>query len=35
VAERGELQAYRDPEWLQAYLNVVLAERQGVAPVAP
>jgi diadenylate cyclase len=35
VAERGDLQAYRDPEWLHAYLNVVLAERQGVVSVAP
>jgi diadenylate cyclase len=35
VAERGELQPYRDSEWLAAYLNVVLAEKQGVAPVAP
>jgi diadenylate cyclase len=35
VAERGDLQAYRDPEWLAAYLNVVLAERQGLAPETP
>ncbi len=35
VAERGELTPYSDPEWLAAYLNVVMAEKQGVAPVAP
>ena len=35
VAERGELQPYRDPAWLSAYLSVVMAEKQGVAPVTP
>ena len=35
VAERGELQRYPEPEFLAAYLNVVMAEKQGVAPVAP
>lgn len=33
LAERGELQPYKDPEWLTAYLNVVFAETQGLAPV--
>jgi diadenylate cyclase len=32
VAERGELQPYRDPDWLAAYLNVIFAETQGLAP---
>ncbi len=32
IAERGELQAYKDPEWLTAYLNVIFAEQQGLAP---
>jgi diadenylate cyclase len=35
VAERGEMTPYQDFTWLAAYLNVVLAERQGVAPEAP
>jgi len=32
IAERGELQAYKDPEWLTAYLNVIFAEQQGLTP---
>ena len=32
LAERGEMQAYRDEEWLTAYLAVVFAETQGLAP---
>lgn len=32
LAERGELQPYKDPEWLTAYLNVVFAETQGLTP---
>ncbi len=32
IAERGELQPYKDPEWLTAYLNVIFAEQQGLAP---
>jgi diadenylate cyclase len=32
IAERGELQPYKDPEWLSAYLNVIFAEQQGLAP---
>ncbi len=32
LAERGELQKYKDPEWLTAYLNVIFAETQGLAP---
>lgn len=32
LAERGDLQPYKDPEWLTAYLNVVFAETQGIAP---
>jgi diadenylate cyclase len=32
LAERGELQPYKDPEWLGAYLNVIFAETQGLAP---
>jgi diadenylate cyclase len=35
VAERGELTPYPDSPWLAAYLNVVMAEKQGVAPRAP
>ena len=33
LAERGELQPYEDLEWLTAYLNVVFAETQGLAPL--
>lgn len=32
VAEKGELVRYTDLEWLRAYLNVVFAESQGIAP---
>jgi diadenylate cyclase len=32
LAERGEMQPYRDEEWLTAYLSVVFAETQGLAP---
>ena len=32
LAERGELQPYKDAEWLTAYLNVVFAETQGLTP---
>jgi diadenylate cyclase len=32
VAERGEMKQYGDPEWLATYLNVVFAERGGLAP---
>ncbi len=32
IAERGELQPYKDPEWLAAYLNVIFAEQQGLMP---
>ena len=32
IAERGELQTYKDPEWLGAYLNVIFAETQGLTP---
>jgi diadenylate cyclase len=32
VAERGELKNYPEPEWLAAYLNVVFAEKGGLAP---
>jgi diadenylate cyclase len=32
IAERGEMQAYKDPEWLAAYLNVIFAEQQGLTP---
>jgi diadenylate cyclase len=35
VAERGDLQRYTDPAFLSAYLSVVMAEKQGVAPSAP
>ncbi len=34
LAERGELTKYDDPGWLTAYLNVVFAEKQGLAPRA-
>ncbi len=34
LAERGELTKYTDPGWLTAYLNVVFAEKQGLAPRA-
>ena len=33
LAERGELQPYKDTEWLTAYLNVLFAETHGLAPV--
>ncbi|MDJ0972886.1 MAG: diadenylate cyclase CdaA [Planctomycetota bacterium] len=32
LAERGELTRYTDAGWLTAYLNVVFAETQGIAP---
>ncbi|MBL9087510.1 MAG: TIGR00159 family protein [Planctomycetia bacterium] len=35
VAERGELTPYSDPQWLSAYLSVVMAERTGIAQGAP
>lgn len=35
VAERGELTPYTEPQWLSAYLSVVMAERTGLAPGAP
>jgi diadenylate cyclase len=35
IAERGTLEPYPDPKWLSAHLSVVMAEKQGVAPVAP
>ncbi len=35
VAERGELESFKDVEWLTALLSTVMAEKQGVAPVAP
>jgi hypothetical protein len=35
VAERGELEPATSPDWLAAYLNVVMAEKQGLAPGAP
>ena len=35
VAERGEMTPYTDFEWLAAYLNVVMAEKKGIAPEAP
>jgi len=35
VAERGELTPYPDPPWLAAYLNVVMAEKSGLAPGHP
>jgi diadenylate cyclase len=35
VAERGALEPYPDPKWLSAHLSVVMAEKQGVAPVSP
>jgi diadenylate cyclase len=35
VAERGEMQPYTDFDWLAAYLNVVMAEKKGVAQVLP
>jgi DNA polymerase-1 len=35
VAERGELTPYADPQWLSAYLSVVMAERTGLAQGAP
>lgn len=33
IAERGELQPFKDPEWLTTRLNIVFAETQGVVPV--
>lgn len=35
VAERGEMTAYPEMPWLAGYLNVVMAEKQGLAPVTP
>jgi diadenylate cyclase len=35
IAERGELESFKDVEWLTALLSTVMAEKQGVAPVAP
>ena len=35
VAERGEFTPYSDPQWLQGYLSVVMAESTGLARVAP
>ena len=35
VAERGELESFRDVEWLTAIIASVMAEKKGVAPVAP
>jgi diadenylate cyclase len=32
VAERGELKVYNEPDWLATYLNVVFAEKGGLAP---
>jgi len=32
LAERGDLQPYKDAEWLTAYLNVIFAETQGIVP---
>lgn len=32
LAERGQLNRYSDPDWLLAYLNVVFAEKHGLAP---
>ncbi len=32
LAERGELQMFKDAEWLTAYLNVIFAETQGLTP---
>jgi diadenylate cyclase len=32
VAERGELKQYPDADWLATYLNVVFAEKGGIAP---
>ncbi|MHC5009650.1 MAG: diadenylate cyclase CdaA [Planctomycetota bacterium] len=32
LAERGELTPYDDLDWLSAYLNVIFAETQGLAP---
>lgn len=35
VAEHGELEAYKDLDWLTALLNTLMAEKLGVAPVVP
>jgi len=35
VAERGELTPYADPQWLSAFLSVVMAERTGLVQGAP
>jgi diadenylate cyclase len=35
VAEHGDFTPYTDPQWLQGYLSVVMAERAGLARVAP
>jgi diadenylate cyclase len=32
IAERGDLEAYADPEWLETYLSIVFAESQGLTP---
>jgi len=32
LAERGDLQPFKDADWLTAYLNVVFAETQGLTP---
>lgn len=32
IAEGGELNRYEDTDWLRAYLNVIFAESQGIAP---
>ena len=35
VAEHGDLESYKDVEWLAAMLNTLMAEKLGVAPVSP
>jgi diadenylate cyclase len=35
VAERGEMTAYPEMPWLAGYLNVVMAEKKGLAPAVP
>jgi diadenylate cyclase len=32
VAHRGEMKQHKDTDWLAAYLNIVFAERSGLAP---
>ena len=35
VAEHGDLEAYKDLDWLTGMLNAVMAEKLGLAPVSP